>query len=128
MADELKLYPVGRLALGNGDLVQVTNIRHRVSNNGAVKHTMRRSASWIARGPLDTELSFDAVSDEDGFERDYWRLLRTGTKKQFRIKIPRETINVTGMVSERTIETSTDDVIKYSITVIGKTEAITTAV
>ena len=124
MADELKLYPVGRLAQGNGDLVQVTNVRHRISNNAKLQHTLRRSPSGIFRGPIDTELSFDAASDEDGFERDYFDDIRKGTIKQYRIKVPGETINVTGMVSERTVETSTDDVIKYSITIMGKTERV----
>lgn len=124
MADELALYPIGRIAQGNGDLVQVTNVRHRVSNNAKLMHTLRRTPAGVFRGPIDTELSFDAANDENGFERDYWDQLKKGTIKQFRIKIPGETINVTGMVSERTVETSTDDVIKYSITVVGKTERV----
>lgn len=122
MADDLKVYPRGQLALGNGDLAQVHNVKHTVKNNGKLVHTIRQSPSGVTQGVKDTELTFDAVCDEDGFERDYFKMIMDGTIKQFRVKVPGETISVSGMATERSTELPVDDAIKYSIHVIGKTE------
>lgn len=118
-----KIYPKGRLALGNGDLLDVTNVRHRVSNNGKLVHTIARSPSGVFKGNIDTELSFDAVVSEDGFERDYLKAVMNGEIKQLRIKVPGETITVKGMPTERSVEFGMDDAIKYSVNFIGKTTA-----
>lgn len=122
MADDLKIYPRGQLALGNGDLVQVTNVKHVTKNNGKLVHTIRQSPSGVVKGVTDGELSFDAVCDEDGFERDYFKLIMDGTIKQFRVKVPGETISFTGMATERSLELPMDDAVKYSINVVGKSE------
>lgn len=122
MADELKVFPTGRLALGNGDLQQVTNVKHEYNNNGKLIHTLRATPAGVFKGSIDSMLSFDAVVSEDGYERDYFKQILNGTISKFRLKVPGETITVNGMATKRSLETSTDDAIKYSIEIIGRTE------
>lgn len=117
-----KVFPKGQIALGNGTLKQVTNIRHRITNNGKLIHTLARSPAGTFKGNIDTELSFDAYVDEDGYERDYFRDVVEGRIKQFRIKVPGETIAVTGINTERSVEIQTDDGVKYSVSGIGRSE------
>jgi hypothetical protein len=120
--EDVKLYPRGVLALGTGDLMQVTNVKHVFKNNAKLVHTIRRTPSGVTTGTHDTTLDFDAVCDEDGFERDFLKSILNGTIKEFRIKVPGETISVKGVATERSLELPLDDAIKYSINVIGKTQ------
>mgnify|MGYP000432222705 CR=1 FL=1 len=112
-------YPRGAIALGNGDLADVTNVKVSHKNSGKLIHTLHRTPSGVYRGSDEGELSFDAVCSENGPERDYFKLVRSGTVKQFRIKIPGETISVQGIVTARELDLPLDDAIKYSITVVG---------
>jgi hypothetical protein len=122
MADDQKLYPRGQLALGNGDLIDVTNVKHDITNNSKQIHTIRRQGSGITLGVQETTVSFDAVVSEDGAERDYLRDIKRGTIRKLRIKVPDETITINGVAQSRSLELPLDDAIKYSITFIGHTE------
>lgn len=120
MAD--KIYPRGRIAMDNGDLIDVTNVKHDIKNNAKQVHTLRQKGSGVTLGLEETTVSFDAVVSEDGPERDYMKAIKKGTIKQLRIKIPGETITVIGVASSRSLELPIDDAIKYSIEFIGHTE------
>lgn len=113
------IYPRGQLAMGNGDLIDVTNIKLDHGNNAKQVHTIRRKGAGITFGVEESTTSFDAVVSEDGPERDYMKMLKRGDIKQIRIKIPGETITIDGAVSARSLELPLDDAIKYSITFIG---------
>lgn len=118
----MDIYPKGQIALGNGDLFDVTNVRHKVTRNATMIHTLRQQEAGTRLGPRETVVSFDALVNKDGPERNYLEMLMQGTVQQLRIKIPGETINVTGVVSERSLEIALDDAIKYSIEFIGRTD------
>jgi len=123
MADKLKIYPKGAIAMGNGNLLQVTNVRHVVKTSGSkVIHTLQQSARGVFKGPEESELSFDAMSDEDGFERDYLKMVKNGTIRQLRLKVPGETIAFEGAATERSLELAVDNGVKYSVAMIGKSE------
>ena len=123
MADKLKIYPTGSIAMGNGNLLQVTNVRHMVKTAGSkIIHTIQQAARGVFRGPEESELSFDAVVDEDGYERDYLKMVKNGTIRQLRLKVPGETIAFEGMAHERSQEFAVDNAIKYAIAMIGKSE------
>ena len=117
-----KIYPRGSIAMGNGDLIQVTNVKIDHTNNAKQVHTIRQKGAGITLGVEETTISFDAVVSEDGPERDYLKMLKKGEIKQVRIKIPGETISVNGTVSQLSKELPLDSEIKFSITFIGHTE------
>jgi hypothetical protein len=121
-AEPQKKFPRGWIAMGNGDLIQVINVKIDHTNNAKQVHTIRRNGAGIALGVEETSISFDAVVDEDGSERDYLKMLKQGQIKQIRVKVPGETLTVTGTVSALSKELPLDSEIKYSITFIGRTE------
>jgi predicted secreted protein len=118
-----KKYPRGFIAMGNGDLIQVPNIKVDHKNNAKQVHTIRKKGAGIVMGVEETSVSFDAVVDGNGPERNYMKMLKTGEIKQLRIKIPGETISVNGVVSDLSKELPLDAEIKFSITFIGHAEA-----
>ena len=121
-AEPQKLFPRGFIAMGNGDLIQVTTVKIDTSNGAKQVHTIRQKGAGFTTGVEETTVSFDAVVSEDGPERDYLKMLKRGLIKQLRIKIPGETLSITGVVSTRSLELPLDAEIKYSITFIGHTE------
>jgi hypothetical protein len=70
-------------------------------------------------GNEETTISFDAVVDENGPERDYLTMMKKKQVKQIRLKIPGETMTINGCVSDRSVEMPLDDAVKFSITFIG---------
>jgi predicted secreted protein len=121
-AEPQKKFPRGWIAMGNGDLIQVTNVKIDHTNNAKQVHTIRRKGAGITLGVEETTVSFDAVVDEDGSERDYLKMLKQGQIKQLRVKVPGETLTISGTVSALSKELPLDSEIKYSITFIGRTE------
>lgn len=121
MAD-VKFYPKGFVAMDNGDLVQVTSVKIDTSNNAKQIHTIRRKGAGITLGVEETTVSFDAVVDEEGVERNFFRRLQSGEIRQLRIKLPGETRTVDGVVKDESLELPLDDAVKYSIVFIGKQE------
>lgn len=121
-AEPQKKFPRGWIAMGNGDLMQVTNVKIDHTNNAKQVHTIRRKGAGITLGVEETSVSFDAVVDEEGCERDYLKMLKQGQIKQLRAKVPGETLTITGTVSALSKELPLDSEIKYSITFIGRTE------
>jgi hypothetical protein len=122
MADDFKLFPKGQIALDSGDLIQVTNVKQETTTNAKVVHTIRRKGAGATLGVEESTLSFDAVCDEDGFERDYLKMVKKGTVKQVRIKVPGETLNFVGVASKRSLELPLDDAIKYTIEMVGRVD------
>lgn len=117
-----QVFPRGFIAMGNGDLIQVTNVKIDHTNNAKQVHTIRQKGAGITLGVEETTVSFDAVVSEDGPERDYLRMLKRGDLRQLRVKIPGETISINGTVSQLSKELPLDSEIKFSITFIGHTE------
>jgi hypothetical protein len=122
MADDQKFYPKAQLALGNGDLMDVFNVRHEITNNGKQIGTLRKPGAGVFKGNEESMVNFDAYCSEDGYERDYLKMIKKGQIKQLRFKVPGETLTVNGMATKRSTESSTDDAIKYSIEFKGHTE------
>src|SRR5574341_163494 len=122
MADDMKLYPRGAIAMGNGDLIDVTNVKVDKSNGLKLQHTLRQKGAGLSMGVEETMVSFDALVSEDGPERDYLKMLKKGTIKQLRVKLPCETLTINGTVSKRSVEIPLDDAVKYTIEFIGRCE------
>lgn len=114
-----KVYPRGRIALGSGDLIDVTNVKVNHTNNAKQVHTMNRSGTGVVKGVEETTVSYDAVISSEGQERDYFQLVKSGKIVQLRIKLPGETITVEGMYKSRSFDLPMDDSVKVSLEFIG---------
>ena len=122
MADAQLIYPVAAIAMGNGDLQQVTNFRISYKTGAKQKHTQRRRAAGIVYGLEETEVSWDFEIDEDGPERDYWGMAQKKQIKQVRAKVPGKTFTINGGFSSVDLDAPLDDAAKGSATMIGKLE------
>lgn len=112
-------FPRGRIALGSGDLFQVTNVSVNHTNNGKLLHTLRRKGAGTVLGTEESTVDYDAIIDEDGSERDYFKDVKRGTERQLRMKVPGETITVNGIYTTRAFELPLDAEIKLSLSFIG---------
>lgn len=123
MSDQMPTFPRGAIAMDNGDLIQVTNVKVDQETKGTkIVHTIRKTAAGIVIGNEETDVSFDYVVPETGPERDYLKLVRTGKVKKLRVKIPGETFAVVGVCNKRGLEIPNDDAVKGSVGFMGKTE------
>lgn len=113
------VYPRGRITVGSGDLIDVTNIKITTTNNAKQVHTILQKGAGITLGVTETTVTFDSVISEDGQERDYFTLVQTGVISQLRIKLPLETITVEGTYKTRDFELPLDDSIKLSMEFVG---------
>jgi hypothetical protein len=113
------IYPRGRIALGNGDLIDVTNVKVNTTNNSKQVHTIAQPGAGITKGVEETTVSYESVVSENGQERDYFQLIKTGKITQLRIKVPGETITVEGAYKSRDLELPLDDSIKLSMEFVG---------
>jgi len=120
MSDILPYYPKGRLALGNGDLLDVVSVKTNIKNGGKLKHTIRQSPSGYVLGVRECDLNFEAIVSEKGYERDYIGMVLSGLVKQLRIKVPGSTLIFTGIATSKSIELPLDDAVKYTVDWIGK--------
>jgi|SRR5690349_2060112 hypothetical protein len=122
--EELRKYPQAFLAQGNGDLVQVQNFNVDLTNNGKQVHTLRRKGAGVVLGTEECTITFDAVIDEDGSERNYWRDCKRGVIRQLRAKVPggRTTLTCNGIYTKVTLEGPLDAETKVSCTFVGQLE------
>jgi|ERR687898_1647080 hypothetical protein len=114
-------YPKAFLAMGNGDLIQVTNFSVQQTNGGKQKHTLRRPASGVSTGNPEHTVTFDSEIDENGPERNYWKDCKRGTIRQIRAKLPggRTTLVVEGIFTQVNTDGPLDDATKVSCTFVG---------
>jgi hypothetical protein len=123
MSADLPVFPRGAIALDNGDLVQVVNVKVDQKRAGTkIQHTLRVQGAGVVLGNLETNASWEFVTPEGGAERDYYSMLRTGKVKKVRVKVPGETFAIIGVVHGRGMELPVDDAIKGTIEFMGKTE------
>jgi hypothetical protein len=122
MPEEQKIYPRGQIALDNGDLIDVTNVKMDHTNNAKQVHTIRQKGAGITLGVEETNITFDMVINEDGFERDYFTFVKKGRVKQLRLKVPGKTYTVNGTFKDQGLELPLDDSIKMSMAFCGHME------
>lgn len=116
-------FPKAHIALGAGDLQQVTNWRLAITNDGKKKATLRKRNAGFTLGVETSTLSFDMEIDEEGIERDYLAMIRTGTTQKVRCALPGgQQLMFVGIATSKTLEQPLDDALKVSIEMIGATE------
>lgn len=121
-------YPQAYLAMGNGDLVSVTNFTVTLTNNGRQVHTLRRKGAGVLLGTQESTVTFDFVISEDGPERNIWRDVMRGTIRQIRAKAPggKTTLTLNGMFTGCDLDGPLDDATKGSATFVGHMEDVQT--
>jgi len=122
MSDEQKVFPRGAVAMGNGDLIDVTNIKFTLTNSAKLVHTIRQRNAGFTLGNEEANVTLDVVVGEDGLERDWIKLVKRGTVKQLRIKVPGSTFTLNGVFTNTDFELPTDGEITLSLGFIGKLE------
>jgi hypothetical protein len=124
MAGEQLKFPQAYLAMGNGDLVQVTNFSVTLGNGGKQQHTLRVKGAGVTLGNQESQATFDSAISENGPERNYWRDVIEGTIRQLRVKVPggRTTLVINGMFTQCDLDGPLDDSTKVSCTFIGHME------
>lgn len=121
MADqELKRYPRGQIAIGNGDLQQASLARFTFTNNGRLKHTLRKTPAGFVLGTREASGSFELQVDEDGPELQVFEAIRAGEIKNFRFKLPQITKTIEGIFTSVDVEEPLDDAVKFTVNFIGK--------
>lgn len=114
-----KLYSRGQIALASGDLFDVYNITVSTTNNAKQVHTIRKKGAGIVLGTEETTVSYQSYISEDGQERDYFALVKTGAIVNLRIKIDGETMTIQGAYKTRDFTLPLDDAIELSMEFIG---------
>lgn len=118
---EQVFFPKSYIAMGSGDLGQVTDFNARTNNGAKQVHTLRNPQGGITFGPGESAVSANFVIGEDGLERDYVRMVEKRQLKQLRVKIPHgEVWTYNGAFQEVQINGSIDDATKGSFTFVGK--------
>jgi hypothetical protein len=51
--DDFKQYPRGNIAMDNGDLIDVTDVKITFKRANKIKHTLRKEAAGKVKGPLE---------------------------------------------------------------------------
>lgn len=116
---EPDIYIRGQIALDSGDLLDVVNVKVDHTNGGKLVHTIRKTPSGVTLGTKEATVSYDTVVGQNGAERDYATMVKKGTVKRLRIKVPGETITITGIYTTRSFDLPLDDAIKLSLSFIG---------
>lgn len=123
MAEDFEQYPSGAIAMLNGDLLDVTNVKITTKRNNKIQHTLRRTAAGKVHGTEETTVTFDAIVSASGAERDYLADLKAGKIRKLRYKVPGETGCILGSTDERSLELALDAAVKYSISFSGRLES-----
>lgn len=123
-AGEQLKFPQAYLAMGNGDLLQVTNLTATLGSGAKQAHTLRRKGAGIIPGNQESQVTFDSIISEDGPEKNYWRDCMDGIIRQLRIKVPggKTTLTINGAFSQVDLDGPLDDATKVSCTFIGHME------
>lgn len=123
MAETQELFAKAFIAQGNGDLVRVTNYQVKYTNNGKQVHTLREDGAGVTLGVRESNISFDFVIGENGFERNYIKDIQDGKIVQLRCKVPgTRVLTHNGIYTEITLDAPLDDAVKGSVTFVGKLE------
>jgi len=124
MAGEQLRFPQAYLAMGNGDLVMVTNFTATLTSGAKQAHTIRIKGAGIIPGNEESSVSFTSIVSEDGPEKNFWDDVKSGRIRQLRCKLPggRTTLVLNGAFSQCDTEGPLDDSTKLNCTFIGRME------
>jgi len=111
-----------RIAMGSGDLFDVTNFTADIKSPAKAIHTLRQDVAGIFKGPVEASISFDAPVSDLGLEADWLRAVGKRSQKQLRVKIPNKTLTFTGEFESLGIKGSSDSETTVSLSFIGRVD------
>lgn len=121
MADsDLKLYPIGQIGFGSGNLKEATLGRFSVTNGATLRHSLAESPSGTSQGAIELSGSIEFEVSENGLERSIIDDVVAGTRRQFRFKDAIDTYEIIGVLTQADWETARGDAIKVTASFIGK--------
>lgn len=124
MADDFLDYPKGRIALGAGDLQDVSDWTLTYSDGEKHVNTLRKSGAGSTSGPRNCSLSITSKMSESGFERDWMGNYRRRRPQMFRLKLPGgDVISIKGRISNPSIVSNVDGEVTFTATIVGKDQA-----
>lgn len=120
----MDIYPQAFLAMGNGDLLEVTDFSVSLDNGAKQHHTLRKMGAGIIFGTRNTNVSFNSSIPEGGPERNYWKDCIEKKIKQIRAKLPGgvTTLVINGAFKEVNTDGPLDDATKVACTFVGHLE------
>jgi hypothetical protein len=113
-------YPKGRMAMGSGDLIDVTDITVTWEDGEKSVSTLRQNPAGSTGGARSCKVTFNSAVSHAGFERDYFGKYDKREVLEFRFKVPGKTFVVTGRLTSPELGTSVDDFTKSKWMVVGK--------
>lgn len=116
---ELKLHPRGAIAVGAGELQSATLGRFTKTNNGKLKHTLRRSPSGAVKGNTECSGTIEVDISEDGLDLDWFEKLENFERVAFRFKLPTLLKQIDGFLTSIDAELPLDDACKLTVNFIG---------
>lgn len=120
---ELPFFPRGQLSFGAGDLTQVSDVSFNFTNNGSLRHTLKRSPAGKVLGNTELSGSFTVLVDEDGPERDYFTRVENGEDVSMRLKLPGVTKNIVGFLTSIDGTIPVDNAVELSVSFSGRFSA-----
>jgi hypothetical protein len=118
VADDVKFYPKGEIALG-GTLNEITRVNIRSASGTRLKHSIAKTPSGYVRGNREVSVSFSMEMPEGGQERDWFADWLSGSKKVAAVKLPGETRILNIVVSEESVSMSPEDAVQREISAVG---------
>jgi hypothetical protein len=100
--------------------MDVTDVTFDLTNNVKQVHTLRRKGAGTVMGNEECTVSYNVAVSAEGLERDYVNMVKQGTVKQVRIKVPGLTLNIEGRYKDVGFDVPLDAEIKQRLTFIGK--------
>lgn len=122
MANTVYTYARARIAMGSGDLFDVTDFTADIKVATKAIHTLRQDTAGIFKGPVEATVSFNAAVSELGLEADWLRAVGKRSQKQLRVKIPNQTLTFTGEFESLGIKGSTDAETTVALSFIGRVD------
>jgi len=114
-----EVFPVGTIAMGSGDLLDVYNVDLTITSNKKQISTIRKPGAGIFKGVEECTVTFSSKIGENGEELDYVEMVKKNQITSLRLKIPNRTMTIEGGYSETKITTSLDDAIDLQATFVG---------
>jgi len=117
-----EIFEVAKIAMGNGDLLSVTDFDLTLNTNVKQVSTLLKKGAGTFKGEETTAVTFNAVVGEFGEEADWLALVKQRSVKTLRAKVPNRTITVVGEYGEVKIASTLDNVVTYSLSFVGHTD------
>jgi len=118
--DDFADYPKGSVSQGPGDLIDVFDYTFDGEDGEKIVATLRQNPAGSTFGTRSVTLGFTSAVSHAGFERDWMGKWTKREVIEIRLKLPGITITITGRLTKPNITASTDDFIKFKISVLGK--------